>query len=147
DARVEIELGQRAAFDLAERRAFRLRRRARAAAAEQVEGVAIAFALADLGREGGGFAREAAGLHLPSRPPAGEQVFLLALADLALAHAGEEVPVAIVLGRVRLTEPVVLVQHVAGFGRARGRGLAAARVVAGPLAGLQRMHVLGPRVL
>ena len=69
---------------------------------------------------------------------------LLATANLALAHAGEEVPVAIVLGRMRLAEPVVLVQQVARLGRARRRRRPAARMVASPFAGLQRIDIVVP---
>src|SRR3546814_8534914 len=44
------------------------------------------------------------------------------------SHAGEEVPVAVVFGRVRLAEPVVLIQHVARLGRTRDGGHPAARM-------------------
>src|SRR3546814_3482736 len=63
------------------------------------------------------------------------------------SHAGEEVPVAVVFGRVLLAEPVVLIQHVARLGRTRDGGHPAARMVAGPFAGLERNHIFGARVL
>src|SRR5690606_24178789 len=81
---VEVELGQRVAFDLAEPAGgLGPSLGLRAAAAEQVERIAVAAGVAgaELGREAGRLAREAAGLHLPGRSPAGRQL----LCDAPLA--------------------------------------------------------------
>ena len=48
---------------------------------------------------------------------------------------------------MRLTEPIVLVHHVAGLGGARRRRLAASGVVTGPLTGLERVDVLLCRIV
>src|SRR5581483_1591464 len=53
-------------------------------------------------RLGGRFARAAPGLERPGWPPAAGKVVLLPGADLGLAHAGEEIPAAVVLGGMRL---------------------------------------------
>ena len=68
-------------------------------------------------------------------------------AHLALVHAGEEVPVAIVLAGVGGAEPVVLVHQLARLGRARRAGQPAARMVARPLAGLEGRDVVLALVL
>src|SRR6185312_7926447 len=75
--------------------------------AEDAERIAVAAPRAGPGRERGGLARELRGLELPGGAvgigPVG-----LGLGHFVLVHAGEEVPVLVVLGRVRLAEPVEL---------------------------------------
>src|SRR5690606_22552871 len=95
---------------------------------------------------GGGLAGELAGLHLPGGTAAGHGLVLLSGADLALGHAGVEVPTLVVLARVPLTEVVEVVQPFARLGRARRGGGAAV----GPLARLLprlEVHDIGSRSL
>ena len=58
----------------------------------------------------GRLARAAPGLERPGRPPAGGSSSAWRARICVVGHAGEEVPGAIVFGRVRLAEPVVLVR-------------------------------------
>src|SRR5690606_8174138 len=100
------------------------------AAAEQAETVApaagaLGVGRAHLGGEGGGFAAELSGLHLPGRPAAGHGLVLLGGADLPLAHPGVEVPALVVLCGVPLAEVVEIIEPLARLGRLRRGGAAA----------------------
>src|SRR5690606_13770988 len=116
------------------------------AAAEQPEAVApaagaLVVGRTELGGEGRRLSRELAGLHLPGGTAAGHGLVLLGGADLALGHAGVEIPALVVLARVPLTEVVEVVQPLARLGGARRRGRAAVRPLAGLLAWLEVEHV------
>src|SRR5688572_5621633 len=90
----EIEVGQCVALQPAEVTTLDLRLGLAPPAgvrAEHVEG--IGESLGAPGELGAVLAGVGRGLEVPGGPPAGDQLLLLATADLALAHAGEEVPV------------------------------------------------------
>jgi hypothetical protein len=84
----------------------------------------------------GGLAGITPGLEIPGRPVA-RSALGLTLADFSVAHAGEEIPIAIVFGRMRLTKPIVFVHHVAGLGRPGGGRQPAFPVLARSLPRLQ----------
>src|SRR5690606_18066604 len=116
------------------------------AAAEQAEAVAPAAGAGGVGGahpggEGGGLAGVGPGLHLPGRSAAGHGLILLGGADLALAHAGVEIPALVVLAGVTLAEIIEVVEPLARLGRARRRGLTTVGPVARLLAGLEVQDV------
>src|SRR5262249_24428878 len=111
------------------------------ALAEQVERVEIALAGSDLARKRGGFARETRRLELPGGSAA-DGGFLVIAPHLLFGHAGEVVPVPVVLARVFAAERIELSGQVPRLGSLGRALLRTAGPLAALFAGLQLEHIL-----